>query len=574
MTFAHPLTIALLLPLLAIATWALWRNARDKRESLVTFGQPDLLSRASAIPSERVHAVREVIRLAALSLLVVALAGPQFGERLASLTQSGRDVLLLLDLSRSMNAADVNGTRLEAARRAVIELLEASAGHRFGLIVFGGSAYLQLPLTADRAAFQRFLEAASTDDLGNPSTDLSRALSAAATTFEHEGERGFQTVILVSDGESVEGDVGPAIKRLREAGISVFSLGMGTSSGAPIPADSAAAPEKWHRDHIGRVVQSRLEEGDLRRAALETNGAYARWTPGIGTQLVTEIARLEKKTMSSRTSPERADRFQWPLGLAILLLALEPLVTARRGARGMRAAAVSSLPITVVVVISTAVLSGCSPGLRSARSGERLFEKGEFDKSYQAFQSAFDVSGDPALHYDLGVVLYRLKNYENATKSFRESATIPRLRQRSYYNLGNAYVRLSEEAPEKDEPLRQAIVAYEEALRLEPADSAAKWNLELALQRRGEDRESGGSSGRGRSADYAQGDMNVPGYEGNPEAAVGAMAGGGYGAGEGESAEELSEADARALLEAVEREQLSSHEGRQASGGGAGQKDW
>jgi len=574
MTFAYPLALALLLPALTLAVWALRRHDRGRRVRLHTFGQPGLLARASVIPSLRRSTARHALTLGGLSLGLLATARPQFGERPASLVHTGRDLLVLLDLSRSMNAADANGTRLEAGRRAVIELLEGSAGHRFGLIVFGGSAYLQLPLTADRAAFQRFLEAASTDDLGNPSTDLSRALSAAATTFEHEGERGFQTVLLVSDGESVEGDVGPAIKRLREAGISVFSLGMGTSTGAPIPADSAAAPDKWHRDHIGRVVQSRLEEGDLRRAALETDGAYARWAPGIGTQLVTEIARLEKKTMSSRTSPERADRFQWPLGIAILLLALEPLVTARRGARGMRAAAVSSLPMAVVVVISTTVLSGCSPGLRSARSGERLFEKGEYDKSYQAFQQAFDASGDPALHYDLGVVLYRLKNYENAAKSFRESATIPRLRQRSYYNLGNAYVRLSEEAPEKDEPLRQAIVAYEEALRLEPADSAAKWNLELALQRRGEDRESGGSSGRGRSADYGQGDMNVPGYEGNPEAAVGAMAGGGYGASEGESAEELSEADARALLEAVEREQLSSHEGRQASGGGAGQKDW
>lgn len=232
------------------------------------------------------------------------------------------------------------------------------------------------------------------------------------------------------------------------------------------------------------------------------------------------------------------------------------------------------LAMTGVLVISCAVLPGCSPGMRDARSGERHYEAGRYSEAYQAFQRAFQASGDLALQYDLGVTLYRLKRYEDATKSFREAASIPRLRQRSYYNLGNAYVRASEEAPEKDEPLRFAIGAYEEALRLNPADSAAKWNLELALQRRGEDRESGGSSGRGRSADYGRGNMNVPGYEGNPEAAVGAMAGGGYGSGEGESAEELSEAQARALLEAVEREQRSSHEGRQASGGGAGQKDW
>jgi len=232
------------------------------------------------------------------------------------------------------------------------------------------------------------------------------------------------------------------------------------------------------------------------------------------------------------------------------------------------------LAMTGILIISTAVLAACSPGLREARRGDQLYRSGRYAEAHHAFQQAFAASGNPALQYDLGVAQYRLKRYEEAAKSFREAAAVPRLRQRSYYNLGNAYVRASEEAPEKDEPLRQAIGAYEEALRLQPADSAAKWNLELAIQRRGEDRESGGSSGRGRSADYGQGNMNVPGYEGNPEAAVGAMAGGGYGSGEGESAEELSEAQARALLEALEREQLNSHEGRQASGGGAGQKDW
>ena len=226
------------------------------------------------------------------------------------------------------------------------------------------------------------------------------------------------------------------------------------------------------------------------------------------------------------------------------------------------------------LMLGAALLGGCSAGMRETRDGARHYDAGRYPEAYQAFEQALEVSGDPALQYDMGVALYRLKRYEEASRSFREAAGIPRLRQRSYYNLGNAYVRVSEEAPEKDEPLRLAIVAYEEALRLDPSDSAAKWNLELALRRRGEDRESGGSSGRGRSADYGRGDMNVPGYEGNPEAAVGAMAGGGYGAGEGESAEELSEAQARALLEAIEREQQSSHEGRQAGGGGAGQKDW
>jgi Ca-activated chloride channel homolog len=567
MSFVHPYFAVIALVVLTLLGWVVVQNRSRRRARLQSFGDPALLERASALPSPRMAALRQMLKIVAITLLVLSLARPQFGTREGSRAQTGRDVLVLLDLSRSMNAGDVPSSRLLASKETVVELLSRSGGSRFGLIVFGGSAFLQLPLTTDHGAFRRFLEAGTTDDLANPATDLSRALSAAATTFEHKGERGFQTVVLVSDGESMEGDIGPVLKRLRTMRVPVFSLGVGTEAGAPLPADSTQSTEQWHRDHIGRIVQSRLDEGELRRAALETEGAYLRWAPGVGAQLASELARLGERTLGSRTSSERADQFQWPLGLAILLLGVEPLI----GRRKRKLTSMSYVPMALVAV---GFLGSCAPGRWQSRSGERLYTAGNYREAYRAFQQAFDASGEPALHYDLGVVLYRVKQYENAAKSFREAAVVPELKQKSQYNLGNSLVRMAEEAPEKDELLRLAIGAYEEALRLQPNDSLAKWNLELAVQRRGADRESGGSSGRGRSADYGQGNMNVPGYEGNPEAAVGAMAGGGYGGGEGESAEELSEAEARALLEAVEREQLTTHEGRPAIGGAGGQKDW
>jgi Ca-activated chloride channel family protein len=565
MSFVHPSVAFLSLAVLILLAWVMARARRRNRLQL--FGDPVLLDRGSALTNSRTTALRQALKAGAIALLVLALARPQFGLREGSRSQTGRDVLILLDLSRSMNAGDVRPTRLQAAKETVVEMLTQSAGSRVGLIVFGGSAFLQLPLTTDHGTFRRFLEAGTTDDLANPATDLSRALMAAATTFEHEGERGFQTVVLVSDGESVEGDIGPALKRLRTMAVPVFALGVGTGAGAPVPADSTQSTEPWHRDHIGRVVQSRLEEGEMRRAALETGGAYLRWEPRVGARLASELARLEKRALAGRTTSERADRFQWPLGLAILMLAVEPLI-------GRRKRTLTATPHLAMALAAAACLSSCAPGWRQSRSGERLYSAGNYREAYRAFQQALEASGEPSLHYDIGVALYRMKQYENAAKSFREAAVVPELKQKSQYNLGNAFVRMAEEAPEKDELLRLAIGAYEEALRLQPSDTLAKWNLELAIHLRGEDREAGGSSGRGRSADAGQGNMNVPGYEGNPEAAVGAMAGGGYGGGEGESAEELSEAEARALLEAVEREQLTTHEGRPAIGGAGGQKDW
>jgi Ca-activated chloride channel family protein len=240
--------------------------------------------------------------------------------------------LVLLDLSRSMNAAAGAGAanRLAVAKGAVAAVLAAAPGDRVGLIVFGGSAFLQLPLTSNHSAFQRFLNAASTDDIGDPATSLASALSAAATAFEHDGERGYQSVLLVSDGENGADDMGVPLARLRRAGIPVFTIGVGTTEGTPVPADTAEAPEKWHRDHIGRIVLSRLEEGDLRRVARESGGSYVRWSEAAAQGLGTQLSQMEKRTISSREGTERVDRFQWPLGLVLVALVLEPTLAAAR----------------------------------------------------------------------------------------------------------------------------------------------------------------------------------------------------------------------------------------------------
>jgi Ca-activated chloride channel homolog len=333
LSFGEPVFAGLAACFLLFAWWLLARSERQRREALEQFGDEKLLAHSSAIPAAKRRRLGLGLRVAAVVLGLLALARPQLGTEPASLAHRGRDVLVALDLSRSMNAADVaqsNGpplSRLAAAKAAVLSAVRAGAGDRLGLIIFGGSAFLQLPLSADHAAFQRFLEAATSDDLGDPATNLSTAILTAATTFEHEGEQGYESVLLVSDGESGAGDVGPALGRLHRRGVPVFALGVGTLEGAPVPADSSEAPEQWHRDHIGRVVISQLDEGDLRRAARETNGSYLRLQPGALPQITAEMSRLEKRTVSAHQAVQRADRFQWPLALGVLALVLSPVVS-------------------------------------------------------------------------------------------------------------------------------------------------------------------------------------------------------------------------------------------------------
>ena len=159
LSFGSPAVLLFLL-LVPLAWWALQRERRRREAQLQTFGDETLLAESSALPAAGRAQGRQALRVGALALGVLALARPQLGERPASLAQTGRDQLVLLDLSRSMNAAQVEGqaeTRLAVAKRAVTTALSASPGDRVGLIVFGGSAFLQLPLTSSHAAFQRYL---------------------------------------------------------------------------------------------------------------------------------------------------------------------------------------------------------------------------------------------------------------------------------------------------------------------------------------------------------------------------------------------------------------------------------
>jgi Ca-activated chloride channel family protein len=578
MSFAWPLVLLLGAVLVPLAVRAMLTGLRRREAELRAFGEPAVLGRGSALGDERRSRRRVWLQAAALGLGVLALARPQLGEHPADLAQTGRDLLVVLDLSRSMTVADVAPTRLAAAKEAVWEMVSASPGDRVGLIVFGGSAFLQLPLTSDHATFKLFLDAASPDDLGDPATDIGTALATAGKVFEHEGDQGHRAVLLASDGESDEADLPAATASLRAEGIPVFALGVGTVSGGAVPADSSEAPEKFHRDHIGRIAISRLDETELRAVVKLTGGGYGRASRAEDRRAVrAALARVQSRTLSIRQATERADRFQWPLALAVVALLGDLAVGAgqRRRRRAAAPAPARARAIAAALVPLLILLGdGCARGSLDARKGERLYAAGDYAGSAKALDRALAADSTPVRAYNSGNAYYRLKRYEDAAVRYRYAATRRELRQQSVFNLGNALVRAAEDAPERGQLLLDAVGAYEEALRLDPADQDAKWNLELTLQRLEEDRMRGGSSGRGRNADYGRGNMNVPGYEGNPEAASGAMAGGGFGAGEGESVDELDADQARQLLEAVQREQLASHEGRRSGDGATGGRDW
>ncbi|MGE5730272.1 MAG: vWA domain-containing protein [Gemmatimonas sp.] len=331
--FASPVYIGLATFALPAAIVILVRLEHRRQTDLAAIGDPLLLECSSALPDRRQRVVAQALALSALTLVVLSLARPQFGTAPATLTGSGRTVLFVLDLSRSMNARDVAPSRLVAAKRSALDIASALKRDRVGLVVFGGSAFLQLPPTLDQSELALFLDAASSDDIPDPGTSVETAIEVAAAALARDGASDSRAIVLLTDGEDREGELTRAAETLKRQHLRVFAVGVGTAEGAEIPELDSTGLEREHRDWAGRVVTTRLQEARLRGLAAATGGAYVRWDSDESVRpIIDAISQLEPHSTFSQTRRPEADRFQWPLALALAAVFAETLVQ-RRGRR-------------------------------------------------------------------------------------------------------------------------------------------------------------------------------------------------------------------------------------------------
>jgi Ca-activated chloride channel family protein len=262
-------------------------------------------------------------------LLALALARPQCGTRTELARRTGVDLVVALDVSRSMQARDVRPDRLGRATLEVGALLDSLAGDRVGLVVFAGEAFVQCPLTTDYAAARLFLRAVSPQSVPQQGSDLGNGLSAAQQVLEgSEASAGrSKVVLLVSDGEDLEGGVREAAARLADAGIRIFALAVGTAAGEPIPLGDASGEIKgYKKDRSGHPVVTRLELATLREVAEKGGGeVYQLDSPGGGLAAFrAALDRLERSELESRLTVQFEDRYAllaFP-GFLLLLAAL------------------------------------------------------------------------------------------------------------------------------------------------------------------------------------------------------------------------------------------------------------
>jgi Ca-activated chloride channel family protein len=329
-TFATPLALLGLAALIPLAL--VFRRAdRARRHALAVFGPLSVQSPASSLPRDRGTRLAHGLALACVALCVIALARPQLGTTSQLRRRTSGDILFALDLSRSMGAADVQPSRLDAAKRAAADIARAFPDDRVGLIVFGGSGFLQLPPTLDHSTFRSFLDAAATADIPDPSTNFEALAGLVTATLARSDAAPYSAVVMLSDGEDVEGKLEQAINLLISAHARTFAVGIGTPAGAVVTDRDARGTATPHLDWAGREVTSKLDEQNLRDIARRTGGDYAWWDGDASVEpIISELAQLQRRAVASTTHGPPADRFQWPLALACVLLVAYPLAARPR----------------------------------------------------------------------------------------------------------------------------------------------------------------------------------------------------------------------------------------------------
>ena len=272
-----------------------------------------------------------LIRLA-MAFLIVALINPQLGSKMAEAKIKGIDIMICLDVSNSMKANDLKPDRLTRARRSIEKLLERLHGDRIGIVVFAGQAFVQLPITNDYGAGKLFLSGIDTDVVPVQGTAIGSAIELALESFDFESPAQ-KTIIVITDGENHEDNAVDAAKKAAEQGVKVFTIGMGSTKGTPIPEFRGNQRTGFKKDREGNVVVSKLNESMLKQIAQAGDGAYIKASNAeVGlNSLLDELNTIEKTEMGAVAYSEYEDRFQIFLALGIFCLIIEYLIRERKG---------------------------------------------------------------------------------------------------------------------------------------------------------------------------------------------------------------------------------------------------
>lgn len=509
---------------LACAAW--YMVSRRREAALLRFMDPGMLARIGPRPERwRLH-WQMALFLAGSLCIITALARPQWGMREEVVFQRGRDLMIALDVSRSMLARDVHPSRLARAKLDLRDLLKELRGDRVGLITFRGKAVVRCPLTTDYAFFVQSLDSADTEAAPAGPTSLGDAIRKALDAFE--GDQGsHKALVLVSDGEDLAGDARRAAETAKEKGVAIFTVGLGNPDGSRIPEAGDGAFLRYQ----GNEVVSRLDNETLRAIAETTGGAYV----PVGTANVNlgmlyrdHLSRIQAREMDESTRRRYIERFQYFLlpGLLLMLgaafMSRGRIVTGPRPARGAPATPAAT---AILILLFSLPAAGQSPppvastnippgtngappaiatdrapeipaGRAGARRAQQLYQRGRYAEAADAYRAAARQTSQTLQNqmlYNAGCALFEAGRFDEAADTFRDLLQRERADvAAAAFNRGVTLHRLAQATNTADdawtadelraERLRQSGESFQRALRAAPEDNSGRESLAAVVE--------------------------------------------------------------------------------------------
>jgi Ca-activated chloride channel homolog len=495
-TVDYPWVLLLALVLPAAVVGALVRAERRRRARLGRMGDHPVVSRLMPAAAEHAAGWRTARLAGACALIGIALAGPRWGTEETVQHRRGIDMVLALDASLSMEATDVKPSRLAQMKQEVRRLRALSPGDRIGLIVFAGRAYVLSPLTVDESALDLFLDNLDPSIVGQAGSSLSSAIRQGTDLLSLDTGGADRALVVMSDGEAFEplDNIVAEARRAGEKGISLVTVGFGTTQGSTIPVRAPDGSTTLKRDQNGQIVVTHYEPSTLAAAARAAHGTFV---PAGATD---KAARIRQALSTLRTAEHvgetgegRTPRFQLFLLPAVLLLLLDAFLADRRLAIRRRTLH-SATGLAAVLLV--ALLSGCA-GPAESRDAARAYQAGQYARAVALYRTAIE-KGDqrPRTIYDFGTAYLAVDSVQEASDALDRVVDLPdaELRYRALFNRGLAHLRrgLAAKTGGGDD-LDAALADYKKTLIMRPSDLDAKWNYELALHAR----QAGGGGGGG-----------------------------------------------------------------------------
>jgi Ca-activated chloride channel family protein len=441
-----------------------------KKNAAKKIGDPELVKEITNQYSPRKFFAKFILFSVAFALCAFAVAGLIKPDGTQKISRKGSDIMIALDVSKSMLAQDIKPNRLERAKQMISKIIDNSPDDKIGLVIFAGRAYLQMPLTLDHAAAKMYLNSASPDDVPTQGTVISQALKMSYAAFNPK-EKTYKSVLLISDGEDHDDEAIKVAKQLAAQGIMINTIGIGSVMGAPIMDEETG---QYKTDSKGQTVISKLNEQELRDIAVTGQGIFQLYstTEEVVKNLKNKLSSIgQETTLSDSAYASFKQYFQYFLGAAFILLLFEFFTSEKRKLKIKNA-------VAVLFFMMMSNVSFSQNSNSAILKGNKAYKENKLEEAEKEYRTALQKSEkNVTANYNLGNVLYRkektdeaVKAYDNAIQNTDDNA----LKQKAFYNKGVAY--------QKAKKLPECILAYKNALILNPNDEDARQNLQRALK--------------------------------------------------------------------------------------------